>query len=91
MRNAELSCPNSARWLRSCRWKPRYDVGWTKQSSPPASFAEAICAIIDALRSKTYLGDTCIRCGAWTTRHDQTTGAVSRSTPQSSEARETRC
>lgn len=83
--NAELSCPNVGRWFGSCRWKARYDVGWTRQFTPPSTLAEGIGVIIDALRAKTYLGHACTRCGAWTPHQLDRHGGMGRVETQSTD------
>jgi hypothetical protein len=61
-RISEASCPRRDRWIRPCRFEPRYDLGPVEF---PAGFnsIEMKTGALDKFRRKTYVGEVCTTCG----------------------------
>lgn len=59
---ANPPCPRRDRWIRGCRFEPRYDLGEprvTKVQGLPGGTAK----IIEASKPRTYVRDVCVTCG----------------------------
>lgn len=61
-RISETPCPRLDKWIRPCRFEPRFDLG-------PVEFPTGLSEIqmkasaLDKFRRKTYVGDVCTTCG----------------------------
>lgn len=57
-----MDCPRFNKWIRGCKYEPRYDL-----SSPDLSRFVSIDRVtggfMESLKAKTYRGDVCVRCG----------------------------
>lgn len=72
------SCPRASWWFGGCRFEPRYErkprmfddgpwYGLSVEPVPGAKPADAPTAadLGAVFASPRYIGDICIRCGAW--------------------------
>jgi hypothetical protein len=56
-----MTCPREGKFIGGCKFEPRYDLGepdlseFTKLTASPEA--------LNALRTKTYVKDVCVRCG----------------------------
>lgn len=57
------TCPRVGKWLRGCRFEPRYDLG----EPAPYEFGKgnlyAIAEVLEATKPRTYVRDVCTTCG----------------------------
>ena len=56
------SCDRKGRWIRGCRFEPRYDL-WPADFSGFTSIKSANSGFAESLRKKIYRGDICVVCG----------------------------
>lgn len=55
-------CPRFNKWIRGCKFEPRYDQG-PADLTRFESLKGAGAGFMETLRQKTYRNDVCIRCG----------------------------
>ncbi len=63
MTTEQIVCPRAGRWLRGCRWEPRYDV------TEPVISADRLPVLMSGdvrhlVRRTVYVRDVCRTCGA---------------------------
>lgn len=56
-------CPR--KWIRGCRFEPRYDLGSPRIANLSAGrmTESSFVAVIEASKPKTYVRDVCTTCG----------------------------
>lgn len=60
---ADVPCPRRDRWIRGCRFEPRYDLGPLVTKATPISRLAAGVPLWTTTQTKTYRGDVCVTCG----------------------------
>lgn len=63
---ASDNCPRRGKWIRGCRFQPRYDSGKPKGIPEDHLFWYNRSDRVSALRAtapKTYVRDVCVTCG----------------------------
>jgi hypothetical protein len=56
-------CPRFNKWIRGCKFEPRYDLGPADLSRFTSIKGYDVEPLLNGLRAKTYRGDVCIYCG----------------------------
>lgn len=55
------ACPRRDRWIRGCRFEPRYDEGESTMGGKGS--AGRVLELVEASKPKTYVRDVCVTCG----------------------------
>lgn len=58
-----MPCERRGKWFGGCKFEPRYDLG-AADLTPFESIKATSSALFETMRTKTYRGDVCVRCGA---------------------------
>jgi hypothetical protein len=56
-------CSRQGRWIGGCKFEARYDLGPADLSRFESLSGGRVVSFMETLRSKTYRGDVCVRCG----------------------------
>lgn len=56
-------CPRRDRWIRGCRFEPRYDIGKTSCDLNLEGNGRMVQKVIEATKPVTYVRDVCVTCG----------------------------
>lgn len=78
-------CPRRGAWI-GCNFEPRYDLS-PADISRFESIKGNAAPLLEALRSKTYVHDICVRCGRVVERNAATASGAGNTVAASSEAR----